>query len=145
MKLYHGSPNNFSTVQKNQAQQGDNMDVPKDELLDAIYLSPKFEFALAVASMPEGAAHIDDKKHTIEFENPQLFDQEKVVYIYEFDSEAIPPENLKYVDEQQYAVINMPELRPNRITIHKAEEIMRFYELKNLGHSEAKFETRILK
>ena len=145
MKLYHGSPNNFSTVRKNQAQQGDDMDVPKDELLDAIYLSPKFEFALAVASMPEGAAHIDGEKHTIEFENPQLFDLEKVVYMYEFDSEAIPLENLKYVDEQQYAVINTPELRPNRVTTHKAEEIMRFYELKNWERNEAKLETRFKK
>ncbi len=131
MKLYHGSPNNFSEVRKSQAQQGEGLDVPKDELLDAIYLTTKFEFALAVAAMPEGAANIDDITHTIEFESPQLFDPEKEVYVYEFESSLIPPENLKFVDDLQYAVVGLNELRPERQTRHKAGDVSKYYELKN--------------
>lgn len=131
MKLYHGSPTNFSAVKKSQAQQGEGMNVPADELLDAIYLTPQFEFGLAVAAMPEGAAHIDDDNHTIEFENPELFDPNKQVYMYEFDTELIPPKNLKYVDEKQYAIVGMEELIPVRKTVHEAREITEYYRLTN--------------
>ena len=81
--------------------------------------------------MTEGITHIDDEKHTIKFENPQLFDPEKVVYMYEFDSEAIPLENLKYIDERQSAVVGINELKPRTQIKHKAGEITKYYELTN--------------
>lgn len=147
MKLYHGSPVNFSTVRKSQAQQGVGLDVPKDELLDAIYLTSRFEFALAVASMPEGAAHIDDENKTIEFENPSLFEPDKDVYIYEFDTDAIPPENLQPVDKKQYAVVGINELKPTLRSVHKAGELTKYYTLKNwkpeTGEPSAKSKPRL--
>ncbi len=131
MKLYHGSPNSFDTIEKNQAQAGDGIKVPDDELLNAIYLTPKYEFALAIASMPKGTADIDEVTRSIKFERPELFDPEKEVYVYEVDSEAIPKENLRAVDELQVAILNTRELKPTNIHKHKAGDIEQYYELKN--------------
>jgi hypothetical protein len=130
MKLYHGSPNSFDTIRKSQALASDGIKVPNDELLNAIYLTPKFEFALAIASMPEGAVDIDDETKTIKFENPEAFDPEKEVYIYEIDSELISKENLKEVDELQVAVLNTDEIKPTIKHVCMAGDIEKYYELK---------------
>ncbi|OGF29563.1 hypothetical protein A2531_00025 [Candidatus Falkowbacteria bacterium RIFOXYD2_FULL_34_120] len=142
MKLYHGSPNSFDTIRKSQAQAGDGIKVPDDELLNAIYLTPNYEFALAIASMPKGATDIDEATRTIKFENPEAFDPEKEVYVYEIDSEAIPKENLKEVDELQIAVLNIPELKPSMKHIHKAGDVEKYYEIKR-EVKEVKNETKL--
>ncbi|MBA4336338.1 hypothetical protein C0416_01005 [bacterium] len=130
MKLYHGSPNNFDTIHNSQAQAGDCINVPDDELLNAIYLTTNYKFALAIASMPEGAADIDEATRTIKFENSEAFDPEKEVYVYEIDSETIPKENLKKIDELQVAVLNTTELKPTIKHIHKAGDVEKYYEIK---------------
>ncbi len=142
MKLYHGSPNSFDTIRKSQAQAGDDIKVPDDELLNAIYLTPNYEFALAIASMPEGAANIDNETKTIKFENPEAFDPEKEVYIYEVDSELIPKENLKEVDELQIAILNTDEIKPTIKHVCKAGDVEKYYEIKK-EILEAKNETKI--
>ncbi len=133
MKLYHGSPDNIEVIKRSQARAGEGVTVPEDELLDAIYLTADYEYALVMASMPEGRVDIDDKAHMIELENPDLFDPEKKVYIYEIDSETIPQENLKEVGEDglQFAVLNMSELKPTNKHEHKAGDVEQSYEFKN--------------
>ena len=80
--------------------------------------------------MPEGAAHIDHEAKTIEFENLDSFNPENEVYVYEFDEGKIPPENLRKVDELQYAVVGMNELVPEHQSIHKAGELTKYFEIK---------------
>ena len=142
MKLYHGSPNNLDVIRKSQAQAGKEIEVPDSELLNAIYLTPKYEFALAIASMPEDAADIDEATKSIKFENSESFDPEKEVYVYEIDSETIPKENLKDVDEFQFAVLNTNELKPTVKHIHKAGDVEKYYEIKKEA-DEAKNEVKI--
>ena len=145
MTLYHGSSHNFPAVRPSQAQAGEGIQVPEGELLEAIYLTPSYEFALAIAAMPEGAAHINHEAKTVEFENLDLFDPEKEVYVYEFDESKIPPENLIKVDERQYAVVRMNELVPEHQSIHKAGELKQYFEIKqgkredDEPHSEMRF------
>lgn len=131
MILYHGSSHRLTSLERRQAQQGEGMNVPEKELLNAIYLTPDYGFAIAMGSMPEGAANINDEKKTIEFENPYLFNPEKEVFVYEVDTSNIPTENLVEVDERQYAVINTDEIKPSSIQELKAREILKYYELTN--------------
>lgn len=130
MKLYHGSSRKFDVIRKSQAQAGDGIEVSEDELLNGIYFTPKYEFALAVASMPEGAADIDEFTKTIKLENMEAFDPEKEVYVYEIDSEMISKENLINVDEFQFAVLNIEKIKPTSIYTHKAGDVEKYYEIK---------------
>jgi hypothetical protein len=129
MLLYHGSAREFSEIPKSQAQSGGKENVPEGELLDAIYLTPSIGFATAVAAMPEGGADIEEK--TIEFEHPELFDPEKEVFVYEIDSDKIPKENLRQIDELQYAVVGLDKIHPDAVRRFKAEEVLKYYELTN--------------
>ena len=131
MILYHGSSQEVSILKKSQAQKGEGLVVSEGELLDAVYFTPDIGFAIAVAAMPEGAAHIDDEKKTIEFENPSLFDPERKIFIYEIDSERVPKENLRQIDENQYAVIGLDEIKPEETHRFKAEEVLKYYKLTN--------------
>jgi len=138
MKLYHGSSHKFNKIPKSQAQAGGGLDVPASELQNGIYLTPKYEFALAVAGMPNGAMHTDEVARSIQYEKPELFDPEKEVYVYEVDSERIPSEgNLVTVDDLQYVVLGVDELAPSHMTIHKAGEVEQYYELKNWRRAES--------
>ncbi len=129
MKLFHWSPHNFNIIKKNKAEAKKWITVPENELLNGIYLTQSYEFALAIASMPEGLANIDHNKKTIKFENPEKFNPEKEVYVYEIDSNKIEEQNLKYVDEYQYALLNVSELKPDKKHIHKAGDVKTFFEL----------------
>lgn len=131
MILYHGSSHRLTSLGRRQAQKGEGMNVPEKELLNAIYLTPDYGFAVAMGSMPEGAANINDEKKTIEFENPQLFNPEKEIFIYKVDTTDIPAENLIEVDERQYAIINTDEIKPSSVQELKAEEVLKHYELTN--------------
>ena len=130
MKLYHGSKNNFTSIKRSQAGKADNIEVPENELLDAIYLTPDYGFALACATRPEGVTEIDDNNKVITFENPELFDPEEEVFVYELDIENIPKEKIIEVDDHQYAV-DIDELKVLNKFLHKAKEVQKYYELKN--------------
>jgi hypothetical protein len=149
MKLYHGSRNNLQAIRKSQAQAGEGIDVPEGELLEAIYLTPSYKFAFAAAARVDGVTHIDDKENTIEFENPELFDPEREVYVYEVDIKDVPKESVRKVDELQYAILNLDEIKPTNQFIHKAGEIQKYYKLKNWDKGvkeadEAQKETNII-
>lgn len=129
MKLYHGSKDgNLAWIKKQQAQAGEGVEVPKDELLEAIYLTPDYGYALAMAARPEGLTNIDDQKRTIEFEDPRLFDPEKEVYVYEIE---IPDDQARKIDELQYVIENVDEVEPITRFEHKASDVQQYYELKN--------------
>ncbi len=129
MKLYHGSKNgNLNTIKKMQAQAGEGVEVPEDELKNGIYLTPHYEFALACAIRPNGLTQIDDEAKTIEFENPELFSPENDVYIYEVE---VSEKEARQIDKNQYVVEGLDEIKPTAQHIHKAKEIEKYYELKN--------------
>ena len=129
MKLYHGSKNgNLKTIKKQQASAGEGVDVPKDELLEAIYLTPDYSFALACAVRPDGVSHINESPKTMEFENPERFDPNVEVYIYEID---VPDSEVRQIDELQYVIENKDEVEITEIFKHKAIDVAQYYELLN--------------
>ena len=142
MIFYHGSVKKLQILKRQQARSREDVAVPGNELLNAIYFTPDIGFAIAVASMPEGLAEIDDKNHKITFENPNLFDPEKEIFIYEIDSENIPETKLKKVDDLQYA-IDADEIVPERIQELKAEEVLKYYELTNWVKKESEKEFKL--
>jgi len=127
--LYHGSNKRFEEIHKNQAEVGPGISVPGGELLDAIYLTPDFGFAVAIAAKTGGLTEIDDEKHTIVFERPEDFDPDKEIYIYAIDASQIPKENIKYVDERQVAVTEMKKITPLNVQELKAREILKYYTI----------------
>lgn len=135
MKLYHGSKNGELTViKKMQATAGEGVEVPKDELLEAIYLTPDYGFALAMAARPEGLTHIDHgidgKKGIMDLKNAEEdFDPEKIVYVYELD---VPDNHARAIDELQYVVENINELTPTKRITHRAGDVEQYYELINV-------------
>jgi hypothetical protein len=129
MILYHGSKELLKSLKPHQAVSKDPNQVPKDELLNAIYLTNDFKFALAMGARPEGITQIDNNK--IRFEHPELFDPECSVYIYEFDTSDIPAENLRPIDSKQFTVNGVKSLTPKNFRKLKAEELLKYYELTN--------------
>ena len=130
MILYHGSCRQLEVLKPQQAEAGEGISVPDGELLNAIYLTPYRESAIAMAARVEGVTNINDESKTIEFEHPELFDPEKEVYLYLINSESIPKENIKQIDSWQYAVVDLPELKPESVEAIKAGEVEKYYELK---------------
>jgi hypothetical protein len=136
MKLYHGSPNQFDSIHSSQAQRGEGMEVPEQELLNGIYLTPDYGFALAVGAKPYGATHINDEMKEIEFGHPELFDPNKKVFIYEIDSKKIPQELLKQIDDNQFVVTGINELKPDSVKETTAKELLEFYKIKDFELTE---------
>ncbi len=134
MILYHGSKGLLKSLTPHQARSKDPNQVPKDELLNAIYLTNEFKFALAMGARPEGITQIDNNK--IRFEHPELFDPECIVYIYEFDTSDIPAENLSPIDSKQFAVNGVERLVPKSYQKLKAKELLKYYELTNWKNPE---------
>lgn len=130
MKLYHGSPYNLSVIKRCQAQTNGHSEVDKKELLNAIYVSPIYEHALAIAAMPDGGADVDEPSKTIQFEHPEKFDPEKVIYVYEVDSENIPEGKLLAIDDRQLVITDTEGIIPSAKYTHKARDIAKYYELK---------------
>lgn len=131
MKLYHGSKSNLVSIRKNQAAAGEGVEVPADELLDAIYLTPDYGFALACAARPRGVTQIDHDKNTIIFGNPESFNPDEEVFVHEVDIKDVPKENIKEVDERQYAVVGIDELEVSNSFPHKARDVRDYYKLEN--------------
>lgn len=133
MLLYHGSGHKLDILTPQQAQAGEGVSVPEGELLKAIYFTPNRESAIAMAARPEGLTKINDEEKTIEFEHPELFDLEKEIYLYAIDSDSIPKENIRQIDSWQYAVVDLPEIKPESVEVLRAGEVERYYELKQLN------------
>lgn len=129
MKLYHGSKGKFPYLRRQQAQS--MVEVPKDEVLNAIYLTPDYGHALAMGCTPNGENNFDDEKHTIMFENPQLFDPNEPIYIYCVDSETVPKDKIKLGENGFDYVVDMDTIIPQEIKETKAREVLNFYELIN--------------
>jgi hypothetical protein len=129
MKLYHGSKNgNLAVLKKMQAEAGDGVEVPEDELKNGIYLTPRYGFALACGARPEGVTQIDDVNKKIEFEHPEKFDPDLDVYIYEVE---VDENYARRIDDNQYLIENLDEVKTTVKHEHKAKEVQNYYELKN--------------
>lgn len=127
MKLYHGSKYNLDKLINKQATNGSFDNVPKEELLNGIYLTPNYGFAVAMAARPNGGTRIDDGK--ISFENEQLFNPDQDVFIYVFDTEEeqFKDKELEYHNKDEYMIKG--ELIPTKIEEIKASEVFKYYEL----------------
>ncbi len=136
MLLYHGSSHQLKALQPQQAEAGEGIVVPEDELLHAIYLTPDRGSAIAMAVRPDGVTDIRDR--SITFEHPELFDPEKTVYLYIVETDAIPKGHLRKIDDWQYAVEGLDELAFASMEEHKAGEIEQYYELTNWKREDKK-------
>lgn len=141
MLLYHGSKEKLEKLEKRQA--GSEVEVPKDELLEAIYFTPNYGFAVACGARPLGMTDIDDEQKTIKFENPDLFDPEIDVFIYRIESENVPEGHLRQIDDHQYIVENMKEITFNNVDEMKASEVSKYYKLINWEPKEYKSEAKL--
>ncbi|RJQ34374.1 hypothetical protein C4566_02160 [Candidatus Parcubacteria bacterium] len=127
MKLYHGSKNSsLQLIKKQQAQAGEGVEVPADELLEGIYLTPDYGYALAMAARPDGLTHINTENKTIAFENPEAFDTQMPVYIYEVD---VPDDQARQIDQLQWVIENMKEIVPTQVFNHQAGDVTQYYEV----------------
>lgn len=127
MKLYHGSKNpNLEVIKRHQAQAGEGINVPSDELLDAIYLTPDYGYALAMAARPGGVTYIDNDSKTITFENPEAFDPNEEIYVYEVD---IDDEKTREIDPLQTVIESNHEVTPIKVNAHRAGEIENYYRI----------------
>lgn len=121
--MYHGSKNNLVTIMKNQATKADSIEVPKNELLDGIYLTPDYGFALACAIRPDGVTTINNENKSIIFENPELFNPEQEVFVYEIEVDNILKENIIKIDERQCVIVGIDELNIFSKFTHKAKDV----------------------
>jgi hypothetical protein len=131
MKLYHGSKRDIILIERRQAGKADSVVVPETELQNAIYLTPDYGFALACGARPNGVTTIDNDNKTINFENPDLFDSNARVFVYEVDAGNISKENIEQIDERQFVVSNMESLSFENKFVHKAGDVQKYYELNN--------------
>lgn len=132
MKLYHGSKHKIDTLESRQAKNND-VAVPEKELLDGIYFTPDYGFALAIAATraENSGITINNGEHKITLGRPDLFKPDEDVFIYSIDSDQIPEENLEYVDELQYVVLGISQIKPSETEIVKARKVLDYYELTN--------------
>lgn len=124
--LYHGSKCLFSRIKRSQAKRA-----PAEkplENLNAVYLTPEFYFALALAVRTNGKTRISHKDKTIWFEHPEEFDPDEEVFIYVVDLSHVPKESIVCVDERQIAV-DLDEITPVKIEAHKAGEVLQYYKI----------------
>ena len=129
MKLYHGSRYSLKKLSNKQATNGGFENVPEEELQNGIYLTPDYGFAVAMAARPNGRTRIDNGK--ISFENEELFDGEKDVFVHVFNTEEEQFKNkeLEYHNKDEYMVKGENELIPSEIKEIKAKEVFKYYEL----------------
>lgn len=119
MKLYHGSRFDLKKLNNKQAEKAEDLtDVPEEELQDGIYLSPDYGFALAMGTRLPGITEVGNDDKTIKFEHPELFDPESNIFMYTFDSDKIPTENieLEYIDKLHYIAKGKDKLTSIELT-----------------------------
>ena len=142
MLLYHGSKKRLEYLESRQASgEPEEGKVHPDELLQGIYLTPDYGFAVAMAARPDGATEIDDEAREITFEKPESFDPESDIFIYSFDPARIPAENLKHIDKWQSVVTGIHELRPDSTEQTKARKVLDYYKILNWEEKELNRET----
>ena len=122
--LYHGSNKRFDVLKRHQAdgQPG----TPAHESLDVIYFTPDISFALVMGVQLEGVTEVDIAGKKVHF--PDGFYPEKEVYIYVVDISHFPEEKIIRIDEDQVAV-DLDEVTPDRVEIHKAGEVLNYYSI----------------
>lgn len=128
--MYHGSEKRLDKLIRQQANGAPGR--PKKEKLNMIYLSPEYGFALACAIKPKGLSVIDHTKRIVRF-NLNDFNPEKEIYIYTVDISVVPKNRIVYIDELQTA-LNLDEIKPVRVTIHKAGEVSKYYKIQPLNN-----------
>ena len=135
MKYYHGSKSNIENLERRQAHGAAGVNIPENELLNAIYLTTDYGFALACAVRPKGVTHISHDKKRITFEHPELFEPDREVFVYEISEteiEKISKEKIVKCDDGiQIAVTDTKELPIFHKDIHKARDVEQYYELAN--------------
>ncbi len=138
MIVYHGSANELvgGVLKPRQARTYDGSNVPESELREAIYVTPDLGYAIAMAARPEGRTDIDELNHKITFENPERFNPEKDIYIYELDTENLPEGAVENVDEWQIALHIIEGIKPLGVRKLKAKEVIKYYELTNYKRKE---------
>lgn len=136
MKLYHGSKNRLDRLEPRQAST-ESSGIPAGELLHGIYLTPDYGFAVAAAARPENSrTDIDEETKTMTFSNPENFRPDENIYIHSIDSENIPSDKLKQIDERQYVVLGEDFIEPEEIEETKARRVLDFYEITNWREGE---------
>jgi hypothetical protein len=136
MILYHGSPNKFEVLRKNQTESRDGVVVPKEELQDTIYLSIDYPFALAMCSMPRGLTNVDYDNMTIKTEFPEDFDPNKKIYIYTVNSDSLPKEKLEFLSDGKQVAVHVDDLHYETIKELPAGEVLKYYKLLNYENPE---------
>jgi len=129
MLLYHGSKTKIESIEKRQARAKLGVDVPEDELQNAIYFTPSRETAIAMASRPEGLTKINDNE--IWFENPEKFNPDLDIYIYTIDSDKIDSSFLKQCEDENQFVYLGDNLMPENTEKLKAIEVAKYFKLLN--------------
>jgi hypothetical protein len=123
--VYHGSDKLFSKLRRHKASAVSG--APENEKLNMIYLTPDYDFALALAARPMGYSKIDHTRRIVSY-NLDNFDPEREVYIYVIDISKIPEDKIIKIDELQVAV-DLDEIVPVEVKIHKAGEVSRHYSI----------------
>lgn len=133
MKLYHASKHKFARIQRKQAEHPEAaaFAVPESELQNTIYLTPDIGFAIAMAAGPDGMTSLVDGK--ISFERAAEFDPERVVYVYEVDSDALPPELIEAIDDEQVAV-DLDFIQPSAVHEFRAKDVFKYYTATDWKH-----------
>lgn len=136
MKVYHGStipPEQLEggLIGSRQATTLEGSGVPDSELKNAIYTTPKLGYAIAMAARPEGRTEIDDLNRKITFDNPEAFDPEKEIYIYELETDGLPEGAVDNIDERQIALNLREGIKPVGVQRLHAKVVMDYYELTN--------------
>ena len=130
MKLYHGSKYDGEKIESRQAAKAEDLvGVPEEELQNGIYMSPDYGFAFSMGARPRGQTAVGNDDKTISFENPELFNPDENVFLYTFDSDKIPAENLECIDNLHYIVKEKNKLTPVTKETLKAGELFKYYKL----------------
>ncbi|MFH1894642.1 MAG: hypothetical protein ABH813_01955 [Patescibacteria group bacterium] len=125
---YHGSGNLFPKIERRHPT---DYGIPRQDRKNAIYMASDRITALGFAAMPDGKNAIgqeDDGRRTVHFENPDLFDPDKEVYVYLVDISKIPGDKIFPGDEGEIAA-DVDEITPVKIERHKAGEISQYYSI----------------
>ncbi len=129
--LFHGSKCSFPILKRRQLTTSPDKDRREIEYKrrDSIYLTHSLAFALFFAAKPSsGMNMMSIRKGIVYFEKLDEFDPKRDIYIHIIDISDIPPEKRKWVSEYELAV-QLDEIKPVRIEIHKAGEVFEHFEV----------------
>tara|TARA_Y100000310_G_scaffold320806_1_gene377622 strand:+ start:447 stop:914 length:468 start_codon:yes stop_codon:yes gene_type:complete len=129
--LYHGSNRPFKILKNDQLTNSPDKDRKERERKrrNVIYLSSSFAFALFFAAKPKlGKNMMSIKRGIVYFEKLDKLNPEEDVYIQIIDIADIPKEKRRWANEYELEV-QLDEIKPVRIEIHKAGEIFEHFEV----------------